>query len=70
MADTVKRGMLLKGLALFAEVQKHVMKDSAKLNSYDQMRAEVEDLLRAEAALLMPMDVDGSYLMAAKGRGR
>ena len=32
MADTVKRGVLLKGLAPILEVQKHVMKDSARLN--------------------------------------
>ena len=43
MADTVKRGVLLKGLAHLAEMQKHVMKDSARLNSYAQMRAEVVD---------------------------
>ena len=50
MADTVKRGVLLKGLAPILEVQKHVMKDSARLNSYAQMRAEVVDLLRVQAA--------------------
>ena len=60
MADTVKRGVLLKGLAPLAEVQKHVMKDSARLNSDERMRAEVVDLLSAEAALHMPMDVDGA----------
>ena len=63
MADTVKRGVLLKGLAPIAEVQKHVMKDSAILNSYAQIRAEVVDLLRAEAALHMPMD-------GPKGKGK
>ena len=37
--------------SFLAEVRKHVMKDSARLNSYGQLRAEVVDLLRAEAAL-------------------
>ena len=45
------------------------MKDSARLNSYAQMRAEVVDLLRAEAALHMPMDVDGA-LTVRKGKGK
>ena len=70
MADTVKRGVLLKGLAPLAEVQKHVMKDSARLNSDERMRAEVVDLLRAEAALHMPMDVDGACLSGLKGKGK
>ena len=69
MADRVKRGVLPKGLALLAEVQKHVMKDWARLNSYEQMRAEVVDLLREEAALHMPMDVDGASLRLTKARG-
>ena len=67
MADTVQRGVLLTGLAPFPEVQKHVMKDSARLNSYAQMRAEVVELLRAEAALHMPMEVDGA-LTGPKGK--
>ena len=69
MADTLKRGVLLKGLAPLLEVQKHVMKDSARLNTYTQMRAEVVDLLRAEAALHMPMDVDGA-LTGSKAKGK
>ena len=69
MADTVTRGALLKGLAPIAEVQKHVMEDWARLNSYAHMRAEVVDLLRAEAALLMPMDVDGACMSGPKGQG-
>ena len=68
MADTVKRGVLLKGMAPLAEVQKHVMKDSARLNSHVQMRAEVVDILRAEAALRMPMDVDGACMSGLKGK--
>ena len=52
MTDTMKRGVLLKGLAPLAEVQRHVVEDSAGLNSYEQMRTEVVDLLPAEAALL------------------
>ena len=46
------------------------MKDSARLNSYGQMRAEVVHLLRAEAALHMSMDVDGACLSGPKARGR
>ena len=68
MADTVKRAVLLKGLAPIAEVQKHVMKDSARPNSYAQKRAEVMDLLRAEAALHMPMDVDEACMSKGKGK--
>ena len=68
VADTVKRGVLLKGSAHRPEVQKHVMKDFARLNSYAQMRAEVVDLLRAEAALHVLMDVDGA-LAGPKGKG-
>ena len=70
MADTVKRGVLLKGLAPILEVQKHVMKDSARLNSHAQLRAEVVDLLRAEAALHMPMDVAGACMSGPKGKGK
>ena len=70
MADTVKRGVLLKGLAPLAAVQKCVMEDSARLNPHVQMRAEVVDLLRGEAALHMPMDVDGACLSGPKGKGK
>ena len=70
MADTVKRGVLLKGLAPLAEVQKHGVKDSARLNFYGRMRAEVVDLFRAEAALHMPTDVDGACLIGPKGKGK
>ena len=59
MADTVKRGVLLKGLAHLLEMQKHVKKDSARLK-HAQLRSEVVGLLRVEAALHMPMDVDGA----------
>ena len=68
MTDAVKRGVLLKGLAPLAEVQKHVMKDSVRLNSYVHTRAEVVDLLRAEAALHIPMDVDGAYYSKERKR--
>ena len=37
MADAVKRGVLLKGLALLAQVQNHVMKDSTRLSCYERM---------------------------------
>ena len=47
MADTVKRGVLLKCLAPIAEVQQYVMKDPARLIFFSQMRAEVVNLLRA-----------------------
>ena len=70
MAETVKRGVLLKGLAPLAEVQKHVMKDSARLNSHAQMGAEVVDLLCAEAALHMAMAVDGTCMSDPKGKGK
>ncbi len=69
MADTVRRAVLLKGLEPLPEVQKHVMKDSARLDTYAQMGAEVVDLLCAEAALHMPMDVDGA-LTGSKGKGK
>ena len=46
------------------------MKDSARLNSYAQTRGEVVDLLRAEAALHVPMDVDGVCMSRRKGKGR
>ena len=66
VADTVKRGVLLP----FPEVQKHVMKYSARLNSHAQMRAEVVDLLRVEAALHMPMDVDGACMSGPRRKGK
>ena len=69
MTDTVKRGVLLKDLAPLAEVQKHVMKDSARLNTNAQMRAKVVDLLRVEAALHMPMDVCEA-LTGSQGKGK
>ena len=65
---TLKRGVLLKGLAPLPEVQKHVMKDSARQNFYAQMRAEVVDLLRAEATLRKPMDFDGACMCGPKGK--
>ena len=70
VADTVNRGVLLKGLSPLAEVQKHVMEGSARLNSYAQMRAEVLDFLRAEGALRVPMDVDGACMSGSKGKGK
>ena len=60
---------LLKGLALLLEVQKHVMKDSARLDTCAQMRAEVVALLRAEGVLHMLVDVGGA-LTASKGKGK
>ena len=69
MTDTVKRGVLLKGLAPLLEVQKYVMKDSAQLNPHAKRRAEVLDLLRAEAALFLPMGVDGACMSGSKGKG-
>ena len=62
MADTVKRGVLLIGLAPLPEVQ--------KLNSCAQMIAEAVDLLRVEATLHMPMDVDGACMSGPKGKGK
>ena len=69
MADTVKRGVLLKELATTADVQKHVMKDSARLNSNERMNAGWW-IFSAEAALLVPMDVDGACLSGPKGNGK
>ena len=43
-------------------------KDSTRLNSCAQMRAEVVALLRAEAALHMPVDVDGACMSGPKGK--
>ena len=68
MADAVQRGVLLKELAPLVEVLKRVMKDSARLNSHERRRAEVVDLLRAEVALHVPMDVDGAFLRGPKGK--
>ena len=68
MADTVKRGELLKGLATVAEVQKHLMSDSAILNSCVPMRAEAVDPLRAEAGLHMHMGVDEACMSGPKGK--
>ena len=64
----VTRGVLLKGLAPLAEVQKHATKDSARQNSHAQTRAEAVDLLRAEAAHHVPMDVDGACMSGPKGK--
>ena len=69
MSDTVKCGVLLQGLALFLEVQKHVMKDSARPEYLCTNESRSVDLLHAEAALQMPMDVDGA-LIGSKGKGK
>ena len=45
------------------------MKDSARLNTCAQMRAEVVDLLRAEAALHMPVDLM-EHCLAPRERAR
>ena len=67
VAYTVKRGVLLKGV-LHAEVQKLVMKDSAVLNSYERVRADVVDLLRA--APLALSGTKGKGKMKDKGNGK
>ena len=54
MAHKVKRGVLLTGLAPLAEVQKHVMKGSARLTSYQRMGAEVLDLFRVKLRSICP----------------
>ena len=62
--------VLLIGSASFAEVLKHVVKGSARLSSYEQMRAAVVDLLCAKGALHMSMDVDGAFLRVHKDKDK
>ena len=62
--------VLLIGSASFVEVLKHVVEDSAKLSSYEQMRAAVVNLLCAEAALHMSMDVDEAFFACPQRQGQ
>ena len=68
VADSIKRGLQLKGSGLLVEVQQFVMKDLSTLTTYNKLRTESLDLLRAGASQKMPMEVDGA--LWGKGNGR
>ena len=52
-------------------MQKHAIKYSARLTTYDRIRTEAVDLLRAEAALHLLVDVDVACLSGQpKGKGK
>jgi hypothetical protein len=47
LSDTFKRGVLLKALSADAQLQKHIFRNSTRLNTFDLMRDEI--LFAAEA---------------------
>ena len=51
LSDTIKRGILMKALSNETELQKHVFRNAARLNTYGLMRAEVMSALTAERAV-------------------
>ena len=51
LSDTIKRGILMKALANETELQKHVFRNSTRLDTYAKMRQEVMSALTAERAV-------------------
>ena len=68
MADTVNREVLQKGMTPLSEVQKPVIKDLARLNSIEQIRAEVANLLRAEVTLHLLADDNRACTSSPKAK--
>ena len=70
VSDLIKRGILTKALKDHDELQKHVFRNSARLNTYELLRAEVVSALTAERAVHDdPMEI-GGLKGGKKGKGR
>ena len=73
VSDLIKRGILTKALKEHDELQKHVFRNSVRLNTYELLRAEVVSALTAERAVQDdPMEIGGlkGGKKAWKGRGK
>ena len=75
LSDTIKRGILMKALANETELQKHVFRNSTRLDTYAKMRQEVMSALTAERAVHEPMGDDPMEIGAVgksgkKGKGK
>ena len=73
VSDLIKRGILTKALKDHDELQKHVFRNSVRLNTYELLRAEVVSALTAERAVQDdPMEIGGlkGGKKPWKGRGK
>ena len=75
LSDTIKRGILMKALTNETELQKHVFRNSTRLDMYAKMRQEVMSALTAERAVHEPMGDDPMEIGAVgksgkKGKGK
>ena len=75
LSDTIKRGILMKALTNETELQKHVFRNSTRLDTYAKMRQEVMSALTAERAVHEPMGDDPMEIGAVgksgkKGKGK
>ena len=75
LSDTIKRGILMKALSNEPEMQKHVFRNTARLTTYERMRAEVMAALTAERAVREPVGNDPMEIGALtkggkKGKGK
>ena len=75
LSDTIKSGILIKALTNETELQKHVFRNSTRLDTYAKMRQEVMSALTAERAVHEPMGDDPMEIGAVgksgkKGKGK
>ena len=75
LSDTIKRGILMKALTNETELQKHVFRNTTRLDTYAKMRQEVMSALTAERAVHEPMGDDPMEIGAVgksgkKGKGK
>ena len=75
VSDLIKRGILTKALKDHDELQKHVFRNSSRLNTYELLRAEVVSALTAERAVQDdPMEIGalkgGKKPWKGRGKGK
>ena len=75
VSDLIKRGILTKALKDHEELQKHVFRNSSRLNTYELLRAEVVSALTAERAVQDdPMEIGalkgGKRQWKGRGKGK
>ena len=70
LSDTIKRGILMKALTNETELQKHVFRNSTRLDTYARMRQEVMSALTAERAVHDPMEIGAVGKSGKKGKGK
>ena len=73
LSETIKRGILMKALTNETELQKHVFRNSTRLETYEKMRQEVMSALTAERAVHEPTGDESMEIGAVgkkKGKGK